>query len=89
LEEGAEDFIVKLVKLSDVKRLKGYMATREVKVGSHDKGSGVDDVGVEINNKRKLEEEEETSDMSLSLCRHFKKKTGTYQRGCRGNRAGM
>lgn len=72
LEEGAEDFIVKPVKLSDVKRLKGYMTTtREVKVGSHDRGSGVvDDVGVEIeiNNKRKLveEEEEETSDMSSS-----------------------
>ncbi|KAK7367952.1 hypothetical protein VNO80_09972 [Phaseolus coccineus] len=61
LEEGAEDFIVKPVKLSDVKRLKGYMTTREVKVGSHDRGSGV-----EINNKRKLEEEEETSDMSSS-----------------------
>jgi len=42
------------------------MTTREVKVGSHDRGSGVDDVGVEINNKRKLEEEEETSDMSSS-----------------------
>ncbi|XP_014499904.1 two-component response regulator ARR5 [Vigna radiata var. radiata] len=66
LEEGAEDFIVKPVKLSDVKRLKDYMTTREVKVGSHDRGSGVDDVGVEINNKRKLEEEEETSDMSSS-----------------------
>ncbi|XP_047160338.1 two-component response regulator ARR5-like [Vigna umbellata] len=61
LEEGAEDFIVKPVKLSDVKRLKGYMTTKEVKVGSHDRGSGV-----EINNKRKLEEEEETSDMSSS-----------------------
>ncbi|KEH41351.1 two-component response regulator ARR3-like protein [Medicago truncatula] len=42
LEEGAKDFIIKPVKLCDVKRLKGYMATREV--------------GVAINNKPKLEE---------------------------------
>ncbi|XP_019445508.1 PREDICTED: two-component response regulator ARR5-like isoform X3 [Lupinus angustifolius] len=34
LEEGAEDFIVKPVKLSDVKRLKGYMNNnRDGKVG--------------------------------------------------------
>ncbi|CAJ1931595.1 unnamed protein product [Sphenostylis stenocarpa] len=66
LEEGAEDFIVKPVKLSDVKRLKGYMATREVKVGSHDRRSGAEGVGIEINNKRKLEEEEEISDVSSS-----------------------
>ncbi|WVZ24671.1 hypothetical protein V8G54_003215 [Vigna mungo] len=32
LEEGAEDFIVKPVKLSDVKRLKDYMTTKEAKV---------------------------------------------------------
>ncbi|GLU03032.1 hypothetical protein SLE2022_202510 [Rubroshorea leprosula] len=41
LEEGAEDFIVKPVKLSDVKRLKDYM-TREVRdrgvVGNREKG---------------------------------------------------
>ncbi|RDX90674.1 Two-component response regulator ARR3 [Mucuna pruriens] len=68
LEEGAEDFIVKPVKLSDVKRLKGYMTTREVRLGSQDgrsgEGGGVG-VGVEINNKRKLEEED-TSDVSSS-----------------------
>lgn len=54
LEEGAEDFIVKPVKLSDVKRLKGYMTTKEVN------GGGV----VGINNKRKLPEE--PSDLSSS-----------------------
>ncbi|XP_061360803.1 two-component response regulator ARR5-like [Gastrolobium bilobum] len=54
LEEGAEDFIVKPVKLSDVKRLKDYMTTREVRGGNG---------GVEINNKRKLQE---TSDLSSS-----------------------
>ncbi|XP_027360656.1 two-component response regulator ARR5 [Abrus precatorius] len=57
LEEGAEDFIVKPVKLSDVKRLKGYMATRE----SQDRESGGAVVG--INNKRKLHD---TSDVSSS-----------------------
>lgn len=46
LEEGAEDFLVKPVKLSDVKRLKDYMM-REVKIGSENKG------GI---NKRKLME---------------------------------
>ncbi|GAA0177323.1 winged helix/forkhead transcription factor [Lithospermum erythrorhizon] len=46
LEEGAEDFIVKPVKLADVKRLKNYMFG-EVK------GSGKNDVGM---NKRKLQE---------------------------------
>lgn len=46
LEEGAEDFIVKPVKLSDVKRLKDYMM-REDGVGSENRG------GI---NKRKLQE---------------------------------
>ncbi|TKY69778.1 Two-component response regulator ARR3 [Spatholobus suberectus] len=64
LEEGAEDFIVKPVKLSDVKRLKGYMTTREVKSGSQDRRSGGGG-GVEINNKRKLQEQD-TSDVSSS-----------------------
>ncbi|KAI4328315.1 hypothetical protein L6164_020678 [Bauhinia variegata] len=42
LEEGAEDFIVKPVKLSDVKRLKDYYMTRsEVRAGScQDKAGG-------------------------------------------------
>ncbi|XP_020217546.1 two-component response regulator ARR5 [Cajanus cajan] len=66
LEEGAEDFIVKPVKLSDVKRLKGYMTPREVRERSQERtsveGSGG---GVEINNKRKLEEQE-ISDVSSS-----------------------
>ncbi|KAF5443211.1 hypothetical protein F2P56_035788 [Juglans regia] len=46
LEEGAEDFIMKPVKLSDVKRLKDYMM-REVGFGSENNG-GID--------KRKLQE---------------------------------
>ncbi|QCD82647.1 two-component response regulator ARR17-like isoform X2 [Vigna unguiculata] len=37
LEEGAEDFIVKPVKLSDVKRLKDYMTTKEAKVEGRDR----------------------------------------------------
>lgn len=49
LEEGAEDFIVKPVKLSDVKRLKDYMM-REVRVG------GTDTENREGINKRKLQE---------------------------------
>jgi two-component response regulator (ARR-A family) len=68
LEEGAEDFIVKPVKLSDVKRLKGYMTTRDVRAGSQENRElNVNDNGggsiVGINNKRKLEE---TSDLSSS-----------------------
>lgn len=47
LEEGAEDFIVKPVKLSDVKRLKDYM--------TKDAG-GVEESGI---NKRKLREPSE------------------------------
>ncbi|XP_022733863.1 two-component response regulator ARR5-like [Durio zibethinus] len=43
LEEGAEDFIVKPVKLSDVKRIKDYM-TRDFRVGEGERGI----------NKRKL-----------------------------------
>ncbi|XWS34882.1 hypothetical protein CRYUN_Cryun21dG0075400 [Craigia yunnanensis] len=44
LEEGAEDFIVKPVKLSDVKRIKDYM-TREFRVGEGEGergGRGID-----------------------------------------------
>ncbi|KAK6252606.1 hypothetical protein QUC31_014326 [Theobroma cacao] len=40
LEEGAEDFIVKPVKLSDVKRIKDYM-TREFRVGEGERGGGI------------------------------------------------
>ncbi|KAJ4711196.1 Two-component response regulator [Melia azedarach] len=43
LEDGAEDFIVKPVKLSDVKRIKDYL-TRDVKLGTEERGI----------NKRKL-----------------------------------
>ncbi|KAI9111730.1 hypothetical protein QN277_004277 [Acacia crassicarpa] len=43
LEEGAEDFIVKPVKLSDVKRLRDSMTTREreVKAGNQEREGGV------------------------------------------------
>ncbi|EEF42256.1 two-component response regulator ARR5 [Ricinus communis] len=34
LEEGAEDFLVKPVKLSDVKRIRDYMTARELKLKS-------------------------------------------------------
>ncbi|CAJ1940005.1 unnamed protein product [Sphenostylis stenocarpa] len=54
LEEGAEDFIVKPVKLSDVKRLKDYMTTKEVRGESQ---------GREGIHKRKLLD---TSDVSSS-----------------------
>ncbi|KAB2624653.1 two-component response regulator ARR6 [Pyrus ussuriensis x Pyrus communis] len=47
LEEGAEDFIVKPVKLADVKRLKDYMTTAR-DVGVEESGGGM--------NKRKLRE---------------------------------
>ncbi|XP_027346090.1 two-component response regulator ARR5-like isoform X3 [Abrus precatorius] len=58
LEEGAEDFIVKPVKLSDVKRLKDYMTTKEIRGGSQENrvGGGI--------NKRKLPQG--TSDVSSS-----------------------
>ena len=56
LEEGAEDFIVKPVKLSDVKRLKDYMTTKEVRGElSQEEREGI--------NKRKLLD---TSDVSPS-----------------------
>ncbi|KAK7362054.1 hypothetical protein VNO77_04154 [Canavalia gladiata] len=61
LEEGAEDFIVKPVKLDDVKRLKDYMTTKEVRGGSQDnRGCSCDGGGI---NKRKLSG---TSDVSSS-----------------------
>lgn len=47
LEEGAEDFIVKPVKLSDVRRLKNYMKI-------DDRARGKEDRGI---NKRKLRDE--------------------------------
>ncbi|PIN24933.1 hypothetical protein CDL12_02321 [Handroanthus impetiginosus] len=54
LEEGAEDFIVKPVKLSDVKRLKSYMFNEGRILGQN---GGF--------NKRKLQKA--SSDISLSL----------------------
>ena len=70
LEEGAEDFIVKPVKLSDVKRLKDYMTTtRDVRAGSQDRGysggaaAGSGGGGGGGINKRKLSD---TSDLSSS-----------------------
>lgn len=47
LEEGAEDFIVKPVKLSDVRRLKNYMKIDDRARGNEDRGI----------NKRKLRDE--------------------------------
>ncbi|XP_065860951.1 two-component response regulator ARR5 [Euphorbia lathyris] len=44
LEEGAEDFIVKPVKLADVKRLRDYMSARDFKIKNQQT----------FNNKRKL-----------------------------------
>lgn len=71
LEEGAEDFIVKPVKLSDVKRLKGYMTTRDVRGEIENREINVKvngNHGVGINNKRKLEEasSESSSEPSIS-----------------------
>ncbi|KAL1818382.1 hypothetical protein ACET3Z_013251 [Daucus carota] len=54
LEQGAEDFLVKPVKLSDVERLKDYML----------KGQGEDDK-VKAAYKRKLQEDDPSS-QSLS-----------------------
>ncbi|XP_019445507.1 PREDICTED: two-component response regulator ARR5-like isoform X2 [Lupinus angustifolius] len=55
LEEGAEDFIVKPVKLSDVKRLKGYMNNnRDGKVGISQDYSGDGDKSDVRINKRKV-----------------------------------
>ncbi|KAF3431344.1 hypothetical protein FNV43_RR26075 [Rhamnella rubrinervis] len=54
LEEGAEDFIVKPVKLADVQRIKDYMA-RETKPGN-DQESGI--------NKRKLRDSFDMSSVS-------------------------
>ncbi|KAG5240835.1 hypothetical protein OIU78_007526 [Salix suchowensis] len=57
LEEGAEEFIVKPVKLSDVTRLRDYyMATREIRSA----GSGINV------NKRKLQESFDVSTASSS-----------------------
>ncbi|KAF7809238.1 two-component response regulator ARR5-like isoform X2 [Senna tora] len=60
LEEGAEDFIVKPVKLSDVKRLRDYMTTREVKAGISEERGGENT----RMNKRKLRDT--TSDLASS-----------------------
>ncbi|KAI4314262.1 hypothetical protein L6164_027189 [Bauhinia variegata] len=57
LEEGAEDFIVKPVKLSDVKRLKDYYMTREVRAGSYQDREEAGRI-----NKRKLPDTDTTPD---------------------------
>ncbi|KAJ6898129.1 hypothetical protein NC652_024837 [Populus alba x Populus x berolinensis] len=51
LEEGAEDFIVKPVKLSDVKRIRDYMASREVRSVQNQEERSSSNI-----NKRKLQE---------------------------------
>ncbi|KAB5537300.1 hypothetical protein DKX38_015104 [Salix brachista] len=58
LEEGAEDFIVKPVKLSDVKRIRDYMASREVRSLQNQEERSRSNI-----NKRKLQE---SFDLSLS-----------------------
>ncbi|KAL3751688.1 hypothetical protein ACJRO7_012507 [Eucalyptus globulus] len=59
LEEGAEDFIVKPVKLSDVKRLRDFM-TRDV-------GDRVRSDGEGTTHKRKLQESSDVSSSSPSV----------------------
>ncbi|XP_011006898.1 PREDICTED: two-component response regulator ARR5-like [Populus euphratica] len=51
LEEGAEDFLVKPVKLSDVKRIRDYMASREVRSVQNQEERSSSNI-----NKRKLQE---------------------------------
>ncbi|XP_077217177.1 two-component response regulator ORR3-like [Tasmannia lanceolata] len=59
LEEGAEEFIMKPVKLSDVKRLKSY-----IKIGEQEgEGEGEEEIGT---HKRKLSTSLQESDLSLS-----------------------
>ncbi|KAJ4830939.1 pump-driving ATPase [Turnera subulata] len=53
LEEGAEDFIVKPVKLSDVKRIKDYMTGREMKVKKEETTSTTNTNNSNNINKRK------------------------------------
>ncbi|KAL3751024.1 hypothetical protein ACJRO7_011926 [Eucalyptus globulus] len=57
LEEGAEEFIMKPVKLSDVKRLKVYMRR-----DSGERNESEAENRVNVNPKRKLREEEEDDD---------------------------
>ncbi|KAG8663296.1 two-component response regulator ARR5 isoform X2 [Manihot esculenta] len=52
LEEGAEDFIVKPVKLSDVKRIRDYMTARDFRMKDQQKGNSNNN----NSNKRKLRE---------------------------------
>ncbi|OMO57288.1 hypothetical protein CCACVL1_25855 [Corchorus capsularis] len=61
LEEGAEDFIVKPVKLSDVKRIKDYYMSKDFKVGTEgEKGRG----GM---NKRKQRESCDSSPQNIEV----------------------
>lgn len=59
LEEGAEEFIVKPVKLSDVKRLKAYMRRD---FGERNDSESQTENRVNVNPKRKLREEEDRDD---------------------------
>ncbi|KAI3412298.1 Response regulatory domain-containing protein [Psidium guajava] len=69
LEEGAEEFIVKPVKLSDVKRLKAYMRRD---FGERNQSESETENRVNVNPKRKLREEDDhdedydDSDLSAS-----------------------
>ncbi|KAJ9187595.1 hypothetical protein P3X46_003031 [Hevea brasiliensis] len=64
LEEGAEDFIVKPVKLSDVKRLRDYMTAREFRVKNQQIGNNNN---IKNNNKRRLRETCDLSSSPLSM----------------------
>ncbi|MED6124006.1 arsenicals resistance [Stylosanthes scabra] len=66
LEEGAKDFIVKPVKLSDVKRLKNYMSTTTREVSAAAGGFGGGGGGGGGINKRKLSDTINSDDMSSS-----------------------
>ncbi|KAF5200165.1 Two-component response regulator arr5, partial [Thalictrum thalictroides] len=56
LEEGAEEFIVKPVKLSDVKRLKDFIMREEIEVEDIVQEQGNTSTTTQGTNKRKLDE---------------------------------
>ncbi|KAH7515787.1 two-component response regulator ARR5 isoform X1 [Ziziphus jujuba] len=61
LEEGAEDFIVKPVKLADVKRIKDFMTTRVYRFGNEEEEESG---GMMMMNKRKLQDSLDLSSSS-------------------------
>lgn len=63
LEEGAKDFIVKPVKLSDVKRLMDYMTARELRAEREEITKNINSIYI---NKRKSRGRGSWDDLSLS-----------------------